>query len=365
MDIKFIVIMVTTTMMLSGCLTTSKINTVNPYGWKDLNPPRQNALGRELFSNGSIGEPVYNLNSENVLVSGSVDKVTDKRSSAAKASLDVIAQAASIQLGYDYIKSQNLSSSDWQISQIKDFSYVIPVAKKFVYQCITASRYEFSASSKSGFNADVDVTEIAKKFKIDTAKVSIVSKPDSPNEFKVIVNDPSICISYVSAYFKDDNRYPGGTLIGKYVDITGVTGAGETQAEIYSTKFELKPGESSHRRTPQFIGREPGHKPEYTLMATLGEQGLVNLNVCKQDKGTGAVDLGKSIYDISYKRECKEIKDNGFGKWDRLYHIDTFSYENQKYKVIYVNINAKRTTENNIQINYARLSYPQYELILE
>lgn len=363
MDIKLIVITVTTTMMLSGCLTTSKIPTANPYGWKDLKPPRQNALGKEILSNGFIGEPVYNLNNENVLISGSADKVTDERSSAAKASLDVIAKTASVELGYEYVKSQELSSSGWQISQIKDFSYVIPVAKKFVYQCITASMYEFSASSKSGFNAGIDVTEIAKKFEIDTAKVSIVSKPDNPNEFRVIVNDPSVCISYVSAYFKDDNVHLGKPL--PPADITGVTGAGETQAEIYSSKFELKPGESSHRRTPQFPNPQPVHKPEYTLTATLGEQGRVNLNVCKQDKGTGVVNTSIFTDDVSYKRECKEIKDDGYGRWDRSYHIDTFGYGNQKYKVIYLHINANHTPKNTIQINSAELRSPQYELILE
>lgn len=37
---------------------------------------------------------------------------------------------------------------------------------------------------------------------------------------------------------------------------------------------------------------------------------------------------------------CKIIDDGGAGKWNRPCHIDTFSYINGKYKVVWLNIDA-------------------------
>jgi hypothetical protein len=335
--------------ILGGGCTTTTPTPGSSYGWNSVNPPRENVLGREILTNGVIGEPIIKVQEDDIEFSKSLTSLTDNQFSKAEASFDLIVKGVSAELGYENSKSEELSSNDWEISQIRNFTYTVPVARKFAYQCLTASKYEFSASSKNGFDATIDATKLGNKFGVDKAKVTFKSKPDNPNEFTVIVQNPSVCLSYVSAYFKDNNSYITGSLKDKYVDITGVNGD-----EKYSVSFELKPGEKSHFRTPQFIGSEPAHKPLYRLMATLDDQKRVNLAVCKQDRGTGS---------RGYK--CEEIEDDGYGNWDRPYHIDTFGYGDQKYKVVNLNINAKRSTNGTIKISSAKLQYPQYILVID
>jgi hypothetical protein len=93
----------------------------------------------------------------------------------------------------------------------------------------------------------------------------------------------------------------------------------------------------------------------YRLMATKKDStGKPTLSVCRQDRGTGA----------SESYTCKEIDDDGYGNWDRPYHIDTFSYTERKYKVVSLNIDAKLSGDK-IVVKSAKLTYPQYVLKLE
>ena len=348
MDIKLIVITVTTIMMLSG-MATAKPSKKNPYGWRNVNPPRQNVLGKEVLKKGIIGDPIYILNSDNVEVSLSNETVTAAQYSNAKASFEVLAKEVTADLGYEYTKSENLSSSNWKISQIRNLAYIIPVNRKFAYQCLTASKYEFTATSSSGFDATIDATEIARRFGVDTAKVGVKSIPGKPDEFKVAVNDPSICISYVTAYFKDNNG-PRFVRANEYVDITGpyIFGSSNGKGE---NSYKLKPGETSNRVWPKYkFERPPANNPTYNLTSRQDNQGIIQLLSCKHNNAY----------------ECKIIKpDDDNGNWNGRYLIDTFAYGEQKYKAIDMEINAKRTQDGTIEIKSAKLFYPQYKLVIE
>lgn len=337
-----------TAAVITGC-SSSQTTPGNTYGWKSVNPPRENVLGREVLTNGVIGDVVISVDSESIERSKSLNSLTDNQYDKAEASFNLIVKDVSADLGYENSASEKLTSNDWEISQIKNFTYTLPVSKKFAYQCLTAAKYKFSATKINGFDATIDASKLGEKFGVEAAKISFKSKPDNPNEFEVTVDNPSVCLSYVTAYFEDNNSYVTGSLKDKYVDITGVNGS-----QRYSVNFELQPGEKSHFRTPQFIGSEPAHKPLYRLMATLNDQQQVNLAVCKQDRGTG--NRGYS---------CKEIEDDGYGNWDRPYHIDTFGYGDQKYKVVNLVIDAKRTPNGTIQVSSAKLKYPQYKLVIQ
>ncbi|MFM5409784.1 hypothetical protein ACET9A_08930 [Aeromonas veronii] len=334
--------------VISGCATNAT-TPGNSYGWNSMEPPRENVLGREILAGGVIGDFVLKVTPDDIESSKSLNRLKNDEYTKAEAGFDLLVKGVSADLGYEKTKSEKLNSNDWLISQIKDFAYTLPVERKFVYQCLAAEKYEFSATSKSGIDATIDAAKLGEKFGVEKANVTIKTNPDNPNEFSVTVENPNVCLSYVSAYFKDNNWYGTGSLKDKYVDITGVNGD-----EKYSVEFTLKPGEKSHFRTPQFIGPEPAHKPWYRLMATLDDNGRVNLAVCKQDRGAG---------DRGYK--CNELEDDGYGNWDRPYHVDTFSYETQKYKVVNLNINAKRKDDGTIKVSWAKLQYPQYILVIE
>lgn len=334
--------------LLSGC-STMPTTAGDIYGWKSLAPPRDNALGKEIFTNGVIGEQLITASEANTERSVSLASITKAEYSQASAGVEVVIQQLSVELGASYVKSEKLSSSDWQIVQVKNYLNELPVNRRFIYQCLSAKEHKFELESKIGGTASVDATktQVAQKFGVETAKVEIKSEPEKPNKLEIKISNPNVCFSYVSARFVDDNDYITGSLADKYVDITG-------NDKKYNTSFDLELGQKSNWRTPQFIGREPAHKPLYRLMAVTNEKtAKTSLAVCKQDKGTG--DKGYS---------CKELDDDGYGNWDRPYHIDTFAYNERKYKVIFLNIKAK-LNGSKISVRSAQLQYPQYILRVE
>ncbi len=349
MNIKLIVTTIITTMMLSGCSTTFVPPEKNLYGWNNVNPPRQNVLGYEVLSKGVIGQPIYNLDSDNILVSDSIGKVTSEQYLAAQYNFDVLAKKATAELGYEYTKSEKLTSNSWKISQIRNLEHTLPVNRRFAYQCLNASNYEFTATSNSGIDATIDATKIAARFGVDKAKVTFKTKPDKPSDFTVIVNDPSVCISYVTAYFEENN----GPIFNRTNEHVAITGPDlfESSNDKGKNSYELKPGETSYRVSPLYkFERPPAINPEYNLTARQDNQGLIQLLSCK-DKTT-------------YK--CKTIKpDDDNGNWNGTYLIDTFAYGKQKYKVINMNIKARRTPNGTIEIKSAKLYYPQYKLVIE
>lgn len=341
-------IMAVSILGISSCASTPPTTPGNYYSWNSVNPPRENILGKEIYNNGSFGQSLFQLTDNDIINNKSLSSLSDNQYNKAKAGIDLLVKDVTANLNYEDVSSEALNSNELVISEINNFTYKLPVEKKFAYQCLTAASYTFEARSKGGFDAKLDGSKLANKFGVDTANITFDNIPDKADTFKVQVNSPSVCLSYVSAYFEDDNDYIIGNLSDKSSTITGVKGA-----EKYSSSFNLKPGEKSHFRSPQFIGTEPAHKPLYRLMAVLDDNKQVNLSVCKQDRGTG-----------DRKYTCKDLQDDGYGNWDRPYHIDTFGYGNQKYKVVNLAIEAKRLNKNNIEVKWAKLQYPQYKLII-
>lgn len=334
-------------LFLSGCPKNIKTGG-EIYGWKSLTPPRENALGKEVFDNGVIGSQLITVNEANSERSKSLESLTNEEYSQASAKVEAIIQKLSGELGASYLKSEKLTSSDWQIIQVKNYLNELPINRKFIYQCLSARETKFDIESKAGATAIIDATktQVAQKFGVEAAKVEVKFQPEKPDKLEIKVSDPNICLSYVSAKFIDDNDYITGSLADKYVDITG--------DEKFNVSFDLALGQKSNWRTPQFIGREPVHKPLYRLMAVEKQNtNKLGLAVCKQDKGTG--DKGYS---------CKELDDDGYGNWDHPYHIDTFAYDERKYKVIFLNIKAKINGDK-ISVKSAQLQYPQYILQIE
>ncbi|MEX5353336.1 hypothetical protein WCE02_18525 [Pseudomonas juntendi] len=349
---KSLGLLVSGSVLLSGCWFWPKPTPESPgemYGWRSLEPPRENALGRQLFAGGKIGDPVINIMQSDIEVSSSSGVVSSDSNSKLNSNLEVFVKGVSAELGYDYEMSKKVSSSDWRIQQIKNFAYYLPVEQRFIYQCLVASEYKFDMSSKSGGKAVVDASVLAKSFGVDKASVGVTSAPTSPDKLSVTINNPNICLSYVSAYFKDvSSNLIGSGVDGKYVDITGQNGS-----DKYSPVFNLMPGQKSWFRAPQYSGKESPHKPWYRIAATLNATGQSELEICVQYRS------GRMEY------KCKLLDPESNGVWDRPYHVDTYPFGRDLYKVISVNVSAKRMDDNSIRVEYARLMYPEYKLIIK
>lgn len=337
-------------LLLAGCPATVPTTGGEIYGWKAMTPPRENALGKELFSSGTLGPQLFSVDPDRIERSGSISSLKKEDFAKASAELELKVKAVSADLGFDNSKAETFESTDWQILELKNIAQAIAVGRRFIYQCLGAKSNTFSLVSKSGITANLDASKakVAQAYGVEAAKVEFKTAPDKPNTLEVKITNPNVCFSYVAATFVDDNDYVIGTLADKSVNVTG-------DGDKYKNTFELELGQKSNFRSPQFIGTEPAHKPWYRLMATKKDSnGKPTLSVCRQDRGTGAAE--------SYT--CKELDDDGYGNWDRPYHIDTFSYAERKYKVVSLNIDAKLNGDK-ILVKSAKLTYPQYVLRLE
>ncbi|MNQ74391.1 hypothetical protein D3C85_891460 [compost metagenome] len=334
---------------LSGCSLWWKAETPGEmYGWNALKPPRENALGRQLFAGGKVGDPVIDLTPSNIEMSPALGTASNEVYSKSNAQLELIAKGASASLGYDYESAKKVESNEWKILQIKDFAYYLPVEQRFIYQCLTASKYNFELTNKSGANATLDAGPLAKIFGVDEANIGFTSNPDNPDKLTVSVDNPNVCLAYVSAYFRNVTKWMEESISEKYVDITAKNGS-----EKYSTTFSLTPGQRSWFRAPEYSGKESPHKPWYRIASIVDQSGKAELEICKQNR-TGRRDYS-----------CRTLDKKSDGQWDHLYHIDTFSFGDNMYKVITLDIDAKRLENNIIHVEYAKLSFPEYELILK
>jgi hypothetical protein len=319
----------------------------NLYNWKSLSPPRANVLGKEVLSGDVLGDTLVKVTEQNIERSPSVVSITDDQYKNLTAKADLSVAQASANLGLTNVSSEKLIATDLEVSQIHNFVESLPVNRTFVFQCIHAKEHKFEGSSTTGGAATIDVSRVAAQFGVDIAKVELTSKPDSPNKIEVKISNPNVCLSYKTARFQDDNDFIVGIFEDKYVDITG-------NGDAYAIGFTLALGEKSNWRAPRFLGKEPANKPWYRLMAVRGEKsGQISLAVCKQDRGYS-----------DKKHSCVELEDDGYGKWDRPYCVDVFSYGDQRYKVIWINMSAKRDGEN-IVVAWAKMQYPQYVLKVE
>lgn len=344
-----IVIAFTTCFLLAGCSVTGPKTGGEIYGWKPMSPPRENALGKEIFSTGVLGPQMFSVGPAQIERSGSLYSLKKEDFVKASAGAELTVKAISVDLGVEYAKGETFDSTEWQILELKNISQAIAVGRRFVYQCLGAKSNSFTLTSKSGvtLNLDASKSKIAQAYGVEAAKVELKTTPDKPNTLEVKINNPNVCFSYVAAIFVDDNDYIVGSLANNFVSITG-------DGDNYKNTFDLELGQKSNFRSPQFIGSEPAHKPWYRLMATKKDStGKPTLSVCRQDRGTG-----------SETYLCKELDDDGYGNWDRPYHIDTFAYAERKYKVVFLNIDAKLSGDR-ISVKSAKLQYPQYVLKLE
>lgn len=259
------------------------------------------------------------------------------------------AEKVTAELGYKYDKSEKLNTKNWIISEIRNFDDSIQVDKKFIFRCLSAGSYKFEATKKSGISSTLDASKLTEDFGVTDASVSFNTIPENPDKVEVKINNPDICLSYLHAHFKDDNESILVNIADKYIYLTG-----ENQGNAESISYILRNNETSNFSSPQFIGEDPHHKPWYRLKAFIDRSGLLELKVCKQNRENGNYNCIKELHSEN-------------GKWNKPYHIDTFQYEEKKYKSIFVELDAIIRTDKGgelIVIKKAKMTYPQYELVI-
>ncbi|MDG9783115.1 hypothetical protein [Metapseudomonas otitidis] len=355
-----IIFTIFTAALLGGCAPHGGGQTISAvYKYRELNPPRTNAIGREVTSGGAIGPVVvYKVNDRNTTRETVVDEISKESFDRYDAQIEAAVKQVELNLGGNYEASRKLTGQKLEVLTLQNIigsdeegqqnSFV--AERTFVYECITAASSVVTVTSKTGAMVGVDVSEIAKAFGVDKAKLEIGSSPSKPDTLEVKVNNPNVCLGYRSARLIDDNRFMLFRNINDYY-VNFSVGSGTKLKNV----TQLRVGESTNPRKPQFIGSNPVNTPEYriTVSRNAKDPQKLDLSVCSTPFGSRAY-------------VCVPLDNRGGdGIWNSSqYFIEAYSYADGSWKVINLDLNAYQQ-DDQVFFNYARMRYPQYKLKIQ
>lgn len=344
---------------ISGCA----IKPSGPYsenGWNTLNPPQSDALGASILNfNGGLhlGDHVKRVKPSQIEYRDSTSSYTKKDVSDFKAGIDVTIKGISADLNYATDSSSSKIANDLKVSKIKDVVMVNEENKWFVYQCLVAGSYEFSAKKISSTNVGIDAaqSEWAKALGMDKASIGVSSNPASPGELKIKVDKPNVCLSYIAAKFEpDDPFFPFMRPKTNY--ITGGQAKGE-----YPSSFILRVGEESRERTADIEDRANSSKTLYRLKVTKSEADTLQLRVCKTLRGLSSIPEDEA--DLSATDNCSQIlPEASTGSWRGPQILGIDKPTNNDLVLITLNLDARTVTSDSISITEPRINVSRFKI---
>ena len=356
---QFVVCTIGAVALLSGCGSLDGNQTVGAaYRYSELSPPRATAIGREVTSDGRIGPVVYKVSDKNTTREAVVDEISKESFDQYDTKIEAAVKQVGLELGSNYEASRKLTGTKLEVVTLQNIigsddegqqnSFV--AERTFVYECITAASSVVTVTSKIGATVGIDASAIAKAYGVDKAKLEIGSNPAKPDTLEVKVNNPNVCLGYRSARLVDDNSY----MIFRNINDFYVSFSVGTGTQLKNVT-QLKAGESTNPRKPQFIGPNPTNSPEYRITASrnVKDPKRLDLSVCSTPFGSRAY-------------VCVPLDNRGGdGIWNSSqYFVEAYSYADGRWKVINLDLNAYQQGDQ-VVFNYARMRYPQYKLKIQ
>ncbi|KAA8552333.1 hypothetical protein [Pseudomonas marginalis] len=345
MSLKKAIVTVAITSSLLGCVSDDTGPGKN-FGWKTLSPPVEKALGRYVerdSGNVYLGGIGYTISDDTVFTSPSYNDVKSEDYSNYKLGAEASFKGVLAKAGIEHSANDSSSASGWSVTQIKDFSRGAPIDKEFVYKCIMVSDYTFEAKSKTSANLDLDASTLAKTFGVSVAKINLSTSPESPDSLKIIVKNPNLCLSYVSA--KLSTPWLGGK--GKVNTVTK-----NDENNVNKSNFNLKLNESSEPRSADLGNSAKERKPLYRLTVR-GTQDAPVLSIWREDREN--IDAPPVYF---------PLKEKAPGQWFGQYGIEQYYYSDMKYALIRIEIDAKILPDKSIQVKSAEIYSQKLNLSL-
>lgn len=304
-------------------------------GWRDAKPPVTDGVGR-IVENNNLSQLAFTVTPDMLEELGSYTSASTDENDKYKAGIDAVFKQITAKAELEFISSKSMQSNQWKIIQLKDFSTAV-VETEFAYRCLTASKYKYTVSRKTKAGAQLDATALAKKIGGTSAKIEIGMVPDDPSKAEIIVDNPTVCLSFVSAKFERDrwwSRFDGP----RHFTVGGLKSFTLTSSNgvVASAK-------------PDFGKRALHTKPTYKLYA-VEEGGKPQLQIKVFDSA-----MHKNGYTIPVPELIP-------GTWDNKIELPAFGVGGDIYGFMYVELKAKRTAENQILVSQAELYSPEYKL---
>ncbi|GLO51367.1 hypothetical protein PPUN110474_27670 [Pseudomonas putida] len=330
---KKIAMMVVFPMSITGC--TLFDGPGSQIGWRDAKPPVTDGVGR-IVKNNNLSQLAFPVSPEMLEELESYMSVSTEQNAKYKAATEVAFKQITANAKLEFISGKSMKSDQWRIVQLKDFSTAV-VDTEFAYSCLTANSYKYTVSRKTTAGVELDASELAKKLGGTAAKVEVGMVPDDPSKAEISVQNPRICLSFLSATFERDRSFTknDGPRHFKVGD---------------SSKFTLTSSNGVIASAEPDFGRRAIHtKPTYKLYA-VQEGGQQHLQIKVFDS---------AMYKKGYTVPIPELVP---GTWDSRISLPTFGVGDNVYGFMYVDIKAKRTPENEILVSKAALFSPEYKL---
>ncbi len=322
-----------------GC--TPHVGLGSNIGWNDAEPPTIDGIGRGVEYNKqykTLGPKVFNVKPDQVEMSGSYQERNEEKNRKYKAGASATIMKATASANVDVNSTEIYSSSDWNIIQLKDFSRV-PTDKEFVYKCLTVSKFSFESSQKNSATAKLDAGQLANKLGVTAASVEVSANPDKPNTQKVVVNNPNICLAFLSAkleragwWFNRTNNPRNFTYERKRVE-----------------NYNLEAGGVGAIVEPDFGRRATLTKPLYRLYSEV-KNGKTLLFVEIQDRDTFQV-----VPPVL-------IEGSSAGVWSRRQFVHNYQVQDDILSPISVEVSAKMVSKGVVHIESAKLFSPEYKI---
>jgi hypothetical protein len=330
-----------------GCGT--KLPDSTEIGWRTLNPPEENALGKyiEEISNNknvTLGGNGFEITDDIISTSPSFTDVTSEAYTSYKAGAEASFKQITANAGIENTASEVSISKGWSIAKINNFSRGAPLEKEFVYKCIMLSEYTFETKSKTTGGVDVDASKLASTFGVAIAKVNVSSSPASPDNLKVTIKNPNLCLSYISAELYRP-------WFGHKGEVRSITK--KTEDGTYENKFKLSLNEASDPRSPDLGKDAIDSKPHYRLFLSGTAEAPV-LSFWKEDREFP--DRPPTYF---------TLKEKPNGKWSGQYGIENYYYGDMKYALVRLSLEAKKLPDGSVQVESATLYSPTYKLSLK
>lgn len=344
---------------IGGCAWDSAA----PYstkGWNSLYPPQANALGASVIDvngNDLLGDRIKYVTPNQVEYNDSVLKYSQTDVNNFKAGLDVAVKGIAAGMSYETDGTTTKVGDNLRIMKVKDVVMVNDENKWFVYQCIVASSYEFTAKKKSALNIGVDASkaEWAKALGMDKASIGISSKPAAPDEMKITVANPNVCLGYLAAKFVPYVAWlKSNRPKTKYITF-------ETSDGKSLTNFPLGVGGETLESTADIKSQIESSRTLYRLKVEKeAVTGALRIKVCKQKRGLGSIDDTQSN---SLEVDCSQtLSEWSPGRWRGPQIIGIAKPNDYKLALVTLNLDARVVANDSVEFTEPRIKVFEYEI---
>ena len=181
--------------------------------------------------------------------------------------------------------------------------------------------------------------EWAKALGLASASVELSSKSENDDSVTVKVASPNVCLSYVSAEYKEQKP-----LFGWSAPETRSIRSANGQ-----TTFRLEPGTYSTSSTADVKGWSEANKPRFRLKF-IGSEQEASLFICAHGGPSDAPE------------KCTPLTKDDNGSWSISKRVGKYWVSNNDLSIVHLNLQANRNGDGSLTVDNPRLDVSQYKL---